>query len=209
MSGVRGSRSGVRGDVSRTAEIGLTVNGHPYRVRVRLEQTLLDVLREELRLTGTKRGCDQGECGACTVHLDGQAVNACLVLAADADGSRVTTIEGLARQGVLHPLQRAFLDEGAVQCGYCTPGMIMQAAALLAANPKPSLAEIRAGLAGNLCRCTGYARIVKAVARAAEGLRASGSGTRGPGKGSRTARSRKPARTPKPESRTPVSGRPS
>ena len=156
---------------SRTAEIGLTVNGHPYRVRVRLEQTLLDVLREELRLTGTKRGCDQGECGACTVHLDGRAVNACLVLAADADGSRVTTIEGLARQGVLHPLQRAFLDEGAVQCGYCTPGMIMQAAALLAANPKPSLSEIRAGLAGNLCRCTGYARIVKAVARAAEGMR--------------------------------------
>jgi len=191
---------------SRTAEIGLTVNGHPYRVRVRLEQTLLDVLREELRLTGTKRGCDQGECGACTVHLDGRAVNACLVLAADADGSRVTTIEGLARQGVLHPLQRAFLDEGAVQCGYCTPGMIMQAAALLAANPKPSISEIRVGLAGNLCRCTGYARIVKAVARAAEAVRESKAGG-GRGRSEVGGRKSGAARSPKPGARSPARGR--
>jgi carbon-monoxide dehydrogenase small subunit len=145
----------------------LTVNGHPYRVSVRPNQTLLDVLRAQLGLTGTKRGCDQGECGACTVHLDGRAVNACLVLALDADGSRVTTIEGLARLGVLHPLQQAFVAEGAVQCGYCSPGMIMQGAALLAEHPAPSTAEIRAGIAGNLCRCTGYARIVKAIAAAA------------------------------------------
>jgi carbon-monoxide dehydrogenase small subunit len=148
-------------------EIGLTVNGDPYRVSVRPNQTLLDVLRDGLGLTGTKRGCDQGECGACTVHLDGRAVNACLVLAIDADGSEVTTIEGLARRGELHPLQKAFLEEGAVQCGYCTPGMILQAAAFLRQNPAPTTAQIRTGMAGNLCRCTGYAKIVRAIAAAA------------------------------------------
>jgi carbon-monoxide dehydrogenase small subunit len=148
-------------------EIGLTVNGDPYRVSVRPNQTLLDVLRDGLGLTGTKRGCDQGECGACTVHLDGRAVNACLVLALDADGSEVTTIEGLARRGELHPLQKAFLEEGAVQCGYCTPGMILQAAAFLRVHPAPTTAQIRTGMAGNLCRCTGYAKIVRAIAAAA------------------------------------------
>ncbi|MBI5501484.1 MAG: (2Fe-2S)-binding protein [Deltaproteobacteria bacterium] len=149
-------------------QITLSVNGDPYRVSVRPNRTLLDVLREELGLTGTKRGCDQGECGACTVHLDGRTVNACLVLAIDADGSEVTTIEGLARRGELHPLQRAFVEEGAIQCGYCTPGMILQAAALLRQNPSPTSAQIRTGMAGNLCRCTGYAKIVKAIGKAAE-----------------------------------------
>jgi aerobic-type carbon monoxide dehydrogenase small subunit (CoxS/CutS family) len=152
-------------------EVTLVVNGDPYRVAVRPNRTLLDVLRDELGLTGTKRGCDQGECGACTVHLDGRAVNACLVLAVDAAGAEVTTIEGLARRGELHPLQQAFIDEGAVQCGYCTPGMILQAAALLRRNPAPTAAQIRTGMAGNLCRCTGYAKIVRAVARAAPLLR--------------------------------------
>jgi carbon-monoxide dehydrogenase small subunit len=158
-------------------EIGLSVNGDPYRVSVRPNRTLLDVLREDLGLTGTKRGCDQGECGACTVHLDGRAVNACLVLAIDADGSEVTTIEGLARQGELHPLQRAFVEQGAVQCGYCTPGMILQAAALLRRNPSPTPAQIRLGMAGNLCRCTGYAKIVKAIGAAAETMRVQAAAT--------------------------------
>jgi aerobic-type carbon monoxide dehydrogenase small subunit (CoxS/CutS family) len=151
-------------------EITLTANGNPYRVSVRPNQTLLDVLRDGLGLTGTKRGCDQGECGACTVHLDGRAVNACLVLAIDVDGSEVTTIEGLARRGELHPLQKAFLEEGAVQCGYCTPGMILQAAAFLKQYPAPTTAQIRVGMAGNLCRCTGYAKIVRAIAAAAPAL---------------------------------------
>ena len=173
---VAGGRRGLPAEAPRGAragavEIGLIVNGDPYRVSVRPNRTLLDVLREELGLTGTKRGCDQGECGACTVHVDGRAVNACLVLAIDADGSEVTTIEGLARRGELHPLQKAFVEEGAVQCGYCTPGMILQAAALLRRNPTPTPVQIRAGMAGNLCRCTGYAKIVKAIGAAAEVLK--------------------------------------
>jgi aerobic carbon-monoxide dehydrogenase small subunit len=167
QAGIGGRGSGFGKAGSGAVEIGLTVNGDPYRVSARPNQTLLDVLRDGLGLTGTKRGCDQGECGACTVQLDGRAVNACLVLAIDADGSEVTTIEGLARRGELHPLQKAFLEEGAVQCGYCTPGMIVQAAALLKQNPAPTAAQIRVGLAGNLCRCTGYAKIVRAIAAAA------------------------------------------
>jgi carbon-monoxide dehydrogenase small subunit len=168
---VRPRRKGEEKTVA-AVEITLTANGSPYRVSVRPNQTLLDVLRDGLGLTGTKRGCDQGECGACTVHLDGRAVNACLVLAIDADGAEVTTIEGLARRGELHPLQKAFLEEGAVQCGYCTPGMILQAAAFLKRNPAPSSAQIRVGMAGNLCRCTGYAKIVRAIAAAAPVLAA-------------------------------------
>ncbi len=145
------------------AQITLTVNGDPYSVHVEPNRTLLDVLRDDLGLTGTNRGCNQGDCGACTVHVDGKAMNACLVLAMDADGSQVTTIEGLAVGGRLHPIQQAFVDEGAVQCGYCTPGMIMTAAALLDAHPAPTDEQIRDGIEGNLCRCTGYESIVRAI----------------------------------------------
>jgi carbon-monoxide dehydrogenase small subunit len=143
--------------------VRLKVNGDEYTVHVEPWRTLLDVLRDELGLTGTNRGCNQGDCGACTVHVSGRAMNACLVLAVDADGSDVTTIEGLTRGGKLHPLQKAFIDEGAVQCGYCTPGMIMTAAAFLDAHPDPTDEEIRDGIEGNLCRCTGYESIVRAV----------------------------------------------
>jgi carbon-monoxide dehydrogenase small subunit len=144
-------------------EITLTVNGDAYSVHVEPNRTLLDVLREDLGLTGTNRGCNQGDCGACTVLVDGKAMNACLVLALDADGSSITTIEGLADGGRLHPIQQAFIDEGAVQCGYCTPGMIMTAAALLEENPSPTEEQIREGIEGNLCRCTGYEAIVRAI----------------------------------------------
>ena len=130
---------------------------------------LLDVLREALGLTGTKEGCGEGECGACSVILDGELVNSCLVPAAQAAGCAVTTVEGLARDGVLHPVQRAFVDHGGAQCGICTPGMVMAAVSLLAKTPRPSEAEIRTGLAGNLCRCTGYMKIFDAVAAAATG----------------------------------------
>jgi carbon-monoxide dehydrogenase small subunit len=151
--------------------ITLTVNGDRHELHVDPVRTLLDVLREDLGLTGTNRGCNQGDCGACTVHLDGEAVNACLVLAVDADGSSVTTIEGLSHGRGLHALQQAFVDEGAVQCGYCTPGMIMTAAALLDRSPDPGVEEIRAGIEGNLCRCTGYESIVRAVSAAARRTR--------------------------------------
>jgi carbon-monoxide dehydrogenase small subunit len=144
-------------------EITLTVNGDAYSVHVEPNRTLLDVLRDDLGLTGTNRGCNQGDCGACTVHVDGKAMNACLVLALDADGSSITTIEGLADGGRLHPIQQAFIDEGAVQCGYCTPGMIMTAAALLDEHPSPTDEQIREGIEGNLCRCTGYEAIVRAI----------------------------------------------
>lgn len=158
-------------------EIRLKINGVEQQVLVAPWQSLLDVLREELGLTGTKKGCNEGECGACTVLLDGKPVNACLVLAVKADGREVTTVEGLAGPGGLHPLQQAFVEEGAVQCGFCTPGMLMAAKALLDTNPCPDEREIRAALAGNLCRCTGYVRIVRAVQRAAAML-AQGEGAR-------------------------------
>lgn len=128
---------------------------------------LLDVLREDFALTGTKEGCGEGECGACAVLLDGELVNSCLVAACQAEGTRVRTVEGLESDGGLHPIQEAFWHCGGAQCGICTPGMLMAAAALLAANPEPSEAAIREGLAGNLCRCTGYVKIVEAVAAAA------------------------------------------
>lgn len=149
-------------------EIGLRVNGRDVRLCVRPGETLLEVLRKRLRLTGTKRGCEIGECGACTVVMDGRAVNSCLVLAVQADGSEVLTIEGLGRPGHLHPLQESFLNGGAVQCGFCTPGAIMSAYALLLNNPSPSEFEVRRAIAGNLCRCTGYQLMVDAVLRAAE-----------------------------------------
>ena len=147
------------------------VNQLPYRITVNPSATLLDVLRRDLGLKGTKRGCDQGHCGACTVILNGRAVNACMVLAARADGKNITTIEGLSSRDRLHPLQEAFVEEGAIQCGFCTPGMILSAKALLDETREPSEREIREALSGNLCRCTGYVKIVKAVQKAALAMR--------------------------------------
>jgi aerobic carbon-monoxide dehydrogenase small subunit len=151
--------------------IELVVNQTPYRLMARSSVTLLDVLRQDLNLKGTKRGCNQGHCGASTVILDGKAVNACLVLAVQADGKKITTIEGLSSGGKLHPLQEAFVEEGAVQCGFCTPGMILSAKSLLDDKSNPSEEEIREALSGNLCRCTGYVKIVKAVRKASQTLR--------------------------------------
>lgn len=135
------------------------------------DMRLLDFLRDELGLTGTKEGCGEGECGACTVIIDGKAVNSCLVLLPEIDGSEVTTIEGLSKDGELDTIQKAFVDEGAVQCGFCTPGMIMSAKALLDRNDSPSDEEIMEAIEGNLCRCTGYYKIVQAIKTAAENLR--------------------------------------
>ena len=141
----------------------MRVNGKAIEVFVDPTWTLLRVLREELRLTGTKKGCGQGDCGVCTVILNGRAVNACLVLALQAEGKEIETIEGLGSPEKLHPLQANFIKHGAVQCGFCTPGMLMSAAALLRKNPHPDEAEIKRGISGNLCRCTGYVKIVKAI----------------------------------------------
>ena len=150
-------------------KLRLQVNGATRSAEVPPMKRLLDVLRDDLRLTGTKEGCGEGECGACAVLLDGELVNSCLVAACQADGAAVTTIEGLERRdGELHPVQQAFWEKGGAQCGICTPGMVVASAALLATNPRPSDAEIREGLAGNLCRCTGYVKIVEAVAAAAK-----------------------------------------
>jgi aerobic carbon-monoxide dehydrogenase small subunit len=139
------------------------VNGIARSLEIEPETRLIDVLRDHLDLTGTKEGCGEGECGACTVLMDGVAVNACLVLAMQARGRQVITIEGLAVDGKLDPLQQAFIDEGAIQCGYCSPGMLMSAKALLLKTPHPSEPEIRSAISGNLCRCTGYTKIVQAV----------------------------------------------
>jgi aerobic carbon-monoxide dehydrogenase small subunit len=147
--------------------VSVTVNGQPRSAEVEPRLLLVHFLRDTLGLTGTHVGCDTSNCGACTVHLDGEAVKSCTVLAAQADGAQVTTIEGMATGTDLHPLQEGFWAEHGLQCGYCTPGMIMAAADLLARNPDPSENEIREGLAGNLCRCTGYHNIVKAVQHAA------------------------------------------
>jgi aerobic-type carbon monoxide dehydrogenase small subunit (CoxS/CutS family) len=149
-------------------EATLNVNGVGYPVEIEPGRSLLSVLRDEVGLTGSKEGCDDSECGACMVLLDGRPVNSCSYLALQADGHQVTTIEGLAAaDGELHPLQRAFLDQGGVQCGFCTPGMLISAKALLDENPQPSEDEIRLALSGNLCRCTGYSGIVRAVQAAA------------------------------------------
>jgi carbon-monoxide dehydrogenase small subunit len=150
--------------------IQFSVNGQQVQVSVEGSETLLDCLRNQLGLTGTKKGCDQGDCGACTVLIDGKPVNSCLMLALEAHGKNITTIEGLAQDGGLHFLQEAFISYNAVQCGFCTPGMILTAAALLKENPHPSEREIRHYLQGNLCRCTGYSRIVQAVQAAAKSL---------------------------------------
>jgi aerobic carbon-monoxide dehydrogenase small subunit len=147
--------------------VRIEVNGRSLSLEIPPHHTLLDVLRDNVRLTGTKECCSEGECGACTVLVNGQAVCSCLVLAVEMDGQQITTIEGLASDGQLDPVQQAFVATGAVQCGFCIPGMIMAARQLLASNPHPTRAEIQEGLAGNLCRCGGYSRILDAVARAA------------------------------------------
>ena len=152
--------------------ISMTVNGDPVDAVVKDNLTLLDFLRDHLGLTGTKKGCEQGECGACTVQLDGLPVNSCSTLAVECDGRDIVTIEGVAKDGKLHPIQKQFVDKWALQCGYCTPGMIMSATALLNVNPDPTEEEIRVAIEGNLCRCTGYAKIVEAVLAAAKEIRA-------------------------------------
>lgn len=146
--------------------VSLKVNGEKYDIVIAPYRTLLDVLREDLRLTGSKKGCDAGDCGACTVLLDGKPVNSCLVLAATVQDTEILTIEGLAQNGKLHPLQQAFINEGAVQCGFCTPGVLMSLKALVDHNPSPTLDDVKTAMAGNLCRCTGYAKVFKAVAAA-------------------------------------------
>jgi len=146
----------------------LRVNGEDHELYVEPWHTLLDVLRYELGLTGTKRGCDEGYCGACTVLIDGKAVKSCVVMARQVQGRDIVTVEGLSRDGELDPLQQAFIDKFAIQCGFCTPGMLMSAKALLMENPHPSLEEIKEAITGNLCRCTGYKKIVEAIQAAAE-----------------------------------------
>jgi carbon-monoxide dehydrogenase small subunit len=157
--------------------LSLTVNGTRHEIDVSPALRLIDLLRDELGLTGTKEGCGEGECGSCTVLLDGRAVCSCLILAVQARDREVTTIEGLARDGELDVIQRMFVEHGAVQCGYCTPGMIMSAKALLNENPHPTEAQIRTALAGNLCRCTGYTTIIEAVSAAAEAMGATAEAT--------------------------------
>jgi carbon-monoxide dehydrogenase small subunit len=160
--------------MSATVRVQITVNGERHESEVEPRLLLVHYLRDTLGLTGTGVGCDTSNCGACTVHLNGEAVKSCTVLAVQADGAEVTTVEGLGREGALHPLQEGFWEHHGLQCGYCTPGMIMAAADLLARNPDPSEPEIREALAGNLCRCTGYQNIVKAVQAAAGQTRAAG-----------------------------------
>ncbi len=156
--------------------IRFTVNAEPCAVQALPMKRLLDVLREDLHLTGTKEGCGEGECGSCSVRMNGELVNSCLVPVLQAEGAMIQTVEGLAIDGKLHPLQRAFLQCGGAQCGICTPGMLMAGAQLLSINPHPSMNEIREGLAGNLCRCTGFMRIFESVVEAASQDFASSSG---------------------------------
>jgi carbon-monoxide dehydrogenase small subunit len=146
----------------------MTLNNEEVTIEVGPDALLVDVLRDQLELTGTKEACGEGECGACTVLLDGEPVTSCLVPALKAQGREVMTVEGLASGGELHPLQKAFIEHGAVQCGYCTPGMLMSAKALLDRNPHPTEGEIRQAISGNLCRCTGYVKIVEAIGAASE-----------------------------------------
>ncbi len=150
----------------------LTVNGELRQVLVEPYYSLLDALRDDIRLTGTKKGCDEGDCGACTVFLNGKPVTSCMVLAHSAHDSEVTTIEGLANLEELHPVQQAFVDYGGLQCGFCIPGLIMSATALLQENPNPTEEDVRFGIGGNLCRCTGYSKVVEAVLAAAGNMRA-------------------------------------
>jgi carbon-monoxide dehydrogenase small subunit len=154
--------------MSRTVAVNLRVNGTEHRLEVEPRRLLVHALRDDLGLTGTHVGCDTSNCGACTVHLDGKPVKSCTVLAVQADGAQVTTVEGLGSEDNLHPVQEAFWNDHGLQCGYCTPGMMMAAAGLLAENPDPTEAEVRHALEGNLCRCTGYHNIVRAVLDAAK-----------------------------------------
>lgn len=148
--------------------IEININGKDYKLEVEDDLRLIDLLRDKLKLTGTKEGCGEGECGACTIILEGKTVNSCLLLAAQVHGKRITTIEGLGDENNLHPIQKAFLEKGAVQCGYCIPGMVLSAKALLDKNSKPNREEIREAIAGNLCRCTGYEKIIDSIERASE-----------------------------------------
>ena len=152
-------------------ELKFTVNGDPYELAIKPQRTLLEVLRNELGLTGTKMTCEGSACGMCTVLLDDMAVKSCSVLALQANGRKVTTIEGLAKEGKLHPIQQAFIKHGAIQCGFCTPGMVLVAKALLDKDPSPSEEKIKEALSGNLCRCTGYTSIVRALESLCEGNR--------------------------------------
>ena len=165
------NRSKKSGDAASRAQLRLTLNGEPAEVAFAPHKTLLEVLREDLGLTGTKHGCELGECGTCAVLLDGKPVLSCLVLGLECEGREVETIEGMAGAAGLHPLQKAFADLGAAQCGYCTPGFLLTARALLESNARPTLPEIREALAGNLCRCTGYIKIFEAVELAAAWMR--------------------------------------
>ncbi len=174
MAGVDRARGGTAGtagggDVGATGmlRVSMKVNGQSVAVDVPGGERLLDTIRDRLHLTGTKEGCGVGECGACTVIMNGKAVNSCLVLTAQCDGTEIITVEGLAENGEIHPLQRAFIEHGAVQCGFCTPGMLMSAKALLDAKAHPNRNDIRQAIAGNLCRCTGYEQIVQAIESAA------------------------------------------
>ena len=155
--------------------LNLTINGEPYAVHVEPYCSLLDMLRDQLQLTGTKKGCDEGDCGACTVLMDGKTVTACMVLALDTRAREITTVEGLRQGGTLHPVQAAFVEYGGVQCGFCTPGLIMSAVGLLQENPAPTEEEVRFGIGGNLCRCTGYSKVVQAILKAAETMRTTAS----------------------------------
>ncbi len=154
--------------MSNKLEVHYTINGRAYEAYIEPNRTLLEVVRDDLRLTGAKEGCGTGDCGACSMIVNGKLVTACLMLAPQADGTEITTIEGLATNGELHPVQQAFIDTGGVQCGFCIPGMILAGKVLLDKNPKPDEQEIRSAIAGNLCRCTGYTKIVEAIAAAAE-----------------------------------------
>jgi aerobic carbon-monoxide dehydrogenase small subunit len=143
--------------------ISMTVNGQLYEKLIKPNMTLLDFIRDECMLTGTKKGCETGDCGACTVIIDGEAINSCMMMALDADGKNITTIEGLSQDGKLDVIQQAFVDNGAIQCGFCIPGMVMSTKALLDNNPTPSEQQVKRAMAGNLCRCTGYVNILKAI----------------------------------------------
>ena len=152
-------------------KVRLRLNGNWVEAETRPDRILLDFIREDLGLTGTKKGCEEGECGACTILMNGKAVASCLIPVLKADGAEILTVEGLGRKDRLHPLQQAFLEEGAVQCGYCTPGMLLSAKALLDENPEPTVEEVREAVSGNLCRCTGYTKITRAIQAASEKMR--------------------------------------
>ena len=152
-------------------KVRMRLNGSWVEAETRPDRILLDFIREDLGLTGTKKGCEEGECGACTILMNGKAVASCLIPALKADGTEILTVEGMGRKDRLHPLQQAFLEEGAVQCGYCTPGMLLSAKALLDENPEPTVEEVKEAISGNLCRCTGYTKIVRAIETASERIR--------------------------------------